>query len=632
MSNHTIRRHTLLFISMLLPLHAEDAALRDLLRDALYTEEVSGDAEKAAKQYEALIARNDEQRPFAANALYRLAEIRRQQNRKDEATTLYRRLLAAFPDAEPQAKLCHERLAGLGETPVVGDTTTSVLGEESNELSRLQQLALASPDLLRKPNIIIDAVKKGWARPVAFVLGQVNSPDCDALALETASEAGHLAIVKMVLARGLDPKSDSAGKAIFSAMKADNVEIVKTLFAAGVKQHFEPYDDQPTLLMFAAHNGDLAFARLLIDKGEDVNRTMSYASYQDKPLPINTKYIGGPLHDAINSNNPEIIELLLTHKADVNLTSAFSIFTPLSLAVSKNKPDLVKRLLTLGADPDTKSSPLSLAVEAGSVECVKLILEAKKKRNTPLDPAALYSAVKPSKILHSTLEIITLLLDSGADSDPKIPNYPSLLEYFAGYQLGEKGGNFLPVINLLLARGSTINPDWEKAGFTNCNQDFWTFLIRKFSYPKWATEQAIHIVDSGNNFQLSWPPAVPEGSDSAAPVLEKWLLEEEMCDLGELHKNFSGFALYRKTEQGIVEVSVIDLESDKAFPKLQWGDILELRGNNENHHFQWSDKAKVAMGKRVKATAKPADPQIQRTRGEPKIEPTPRPDMPPTTR
>jgi hypothetical protein len=105
-----------------------------------------------------------------------------------------------------------------------------------------------------------------------------------------------------------------------------------------------------------------------------------------------------------------------------------------------------------------------------------------------------------------------------------------------------------------------------------------------------------------------------------------------MCDLGELHKNFSGFALYRKTEQGIVEVSVIDLEGDKAFPKLQWGDILELRGNNENHHFQWSDKAKVAMGKRVNATAKPADPQIQRTRGEPKIEPVPRPDMPPTTR
>lgn len=105
-----------------------------------------------------------------------------------------------------------------------------------------------------------------------------------------------------------------------------------------------------------------------------------------------------------------------------------------------------------------------------------------------------------------------------------------------------------------------------------------------------------------------------------------------MCDLGELHKNFSGFALYRKTEQGIVEVSVIDLEGDKAFPKLQWGDILELRGNNENHHFKWSDKAKVAMGKRVNATAKPVQPGQVIVHPNQETKPAPRPVMPPITR
>jgi hypothetical protein len=91
-------------------------------------------------------------------------------------------------------------------------------------------------------------------------------------------------------------------------------------------------------------------------------------------------------------------------------------------------------------------------------------------------------------------------------------------------------------------------------------------------------------------------------------VLEKWLLEEEVRDLGNLRKDISGFALYRKTEKGIVEIGVIDLEGDQAFPKLQWGDILETQGRNIGSAFNWREKAKEAMGKRVKATAKPAEP------------------------
>ena len=43
------------------PLHAEEAELRDLLRDALYTEEVTRDPAAAAKQYEDLLSRFAEQ-------------------------------------------------------------------------------------------------------------------------------------------------------------------------------------------------------------------------------------------------------------------------------------------------------------------------------------------------------------------------------------------------------------------------------------------------------------------------------------------------------------------------------------------------------------------------------------------
>ena len=83
---------------------AEEPPVRDLLRDGLYAEEVTRDPGAAAKNYEQVLARYSEQRAFAASALFRLAEVRRKQDRKDDAIQLYQRLLAEFPNAETEAK------------------------------------------------------------------------------------------------------------------------------------------------------------------------------------------------------------------------------------------------------------------------------------------------------------------------------------------------------------------------------------------------------------------------------------------------------------------------------------------------------------------------------------------------
>ena len=47
-------------------------------------------------------------RAFAASALFRLAEVRRKQDRKDDAIVLYQKLLVRFPEAETEAKLARE--------------------------------------------------------------------------------------------------------------------------------------------------------------------------------------------------------------------------------------------------------------------------------------------------------------------------------------------------------------------------------------------------------------------------------------------------------------------------------------------------------------------------------------------
>ena len=614
-------------LTLTAPLRAQatdpDAGLRELLRDALYTEEVTRDPEAAAKQYEELIARHEEQRPFAANALFRLAEIRHRQDRKEEAAALYRRLLSVFPDAELQAKLSRERLAGLGEVAPAAENSPP--DEESKELQRLQQIAEASPDLLRKPEILVKTVMNGWVRPTAFLLERVSSPSLDASALEMAASLGHLAIVKMVLARGLDPKGEGAAVAILEAAEAGNLEIVKTLLAAGVSPDGKLKDSRSTPLVVAARKGNLELARLLIEKGADVN-LMPLRCFPQ--LRKGEYYIGGPLHEAIGFDQPEIIDLLLANKADVNLLEPRGKLTPLWLAAWKGKPDLIKRLLDLGADPDTESvkqfqnngfegypgqsTPLERAIIAGSVESVKLLLEAKDARKTPLESTLLFDAVISHRT-DQTLDIAKLLLDHGADPNPTLPPFNSLLEE-ASKGFNSTIGNLIdfdkvwPVVELLLERGSKVDPEWEESGFASANQKMRVGLLRSISYPKWATEKSIRIVDL-QQYSQAWPPAVPTTPDAGPPLLEQWLLEEEERDLGNLYKNFAEFALFRKTDAGIVEVTVFLLDAAEAFPQLQWGDILEIRnpyGNNSS--ARWDDKARKAMSQRVKVTPKPPEP------------------------
>ena len=81
-----------------------------LLREALFEEQGVRDLEKAAAGYQKVIAAYDAERAFGATALYRLAEVRRAQNKKDEASSFYQRLLTEFPTHDPLARLSRENL------------------------------------------------------------------------------------------------------------------------------------------------------------------------------------------------------------------------------------------------------------------------------------------------------------------------------------------------------------------------------------------------------------------------------------------------------------------------------------------------------------------------------------------
>ena len=201
MTSTPIRRPGLLLLSLWLPfssVRAEEPALRELLRDALYTEEVTRDPEKAAKQYEELLARHDAQKTFAAAALFRLAEVRRKQDRKDDAIQLYQRLIAEFPRAETEIKLAKENLAALGgKLPEAG--AAPVPGNpEDQELARLEAMAVSSPDvLLDSATTLSQAANQGHAKIVKRMLDAGCKP-YQGNALENAAYIGNLEIVKLL--------------------------------------------------------------------------------------------------------------------------------------------------------------------------------------------------------------------------------------------------------------------------------------------------------------------------------------------------------------------------------------------------------------------------------------------------
>lgn len=137
-----------------------------------------------------------------------------------------------------------------------------------------------------------------------------------------------------------------------------------------------------------------------------------------------------PLDLAVIRDNPDIVELLLSHQADSNAVYTY-IGTPLHLACCSdlvNQRDIIELLLKAGADPNlcpkfdegVLKSPFveyfrSRAADTIDVEIVKLLLDygAEVVMQSPLQSpkGMLRNLVK----VHSDEAIFGLLLEAGED-------------------------------------------------------------------------------------------------------------------------------------------------------------------------------------------------------------------------
>ena len=326
-----------------LTLIAAEPDLRSQLRDALYAEEVERDPAKAAESYEKILADFDQQRPLAASALLRLAEVRSKQEKNDEAIALYQRLLREFPDFEAESKLAREHLAALGgEIPDADDASP-----ENEEIARLKQLKETAPDIFLSPETLKKAVASGNLPPIRFLLENGADPNAKGILSQAASQ-GFFEVSKLLFEHGCKPNKIESAESIRGALNQKNRTFLNFLLDQGLSPN-DPFmiGDDPWLpLNSTIHSGDLKTAALLIERGADVN-AFDRSGHNSAE--------GTSLHIAVVDGNLAAVRLLLDQRAKPSLPSPDGAVTPLHLAVrsAENQSlEIMKLLLEKGAEPE----------------------------------------------------------------------------------------------------------------------------------------------------------------------------------------------------------------------------------------------------------------------------------------
>ena len=587
-----------------------------LLREALFEEQGVRDLEKAATGYQKVIAAYDAERAFGATALYRLAELRRAQNKKDEASSLYQRLLTEFPTHDPLARLSRENLAALGVKEIPGADPAGA-DEQDARIAELKRMLKDSPDLVKDPKHnqpLWIAVEKGQTKVVNFLL-EAGAKAEDGI-LEVAARDGHLSVCEALIANGADVNNSGA---LLRAVQEDRMEVARLCLEKGADLKMWP------VLEHAVDRGRTEMVRLLLEKGADPNYRADREGKTD-----------GALFSAVVSGNKEILDLLIQAKADPNLPPPAR--SPLYYAVRNGNVPVAKRLLAIGADVRVRCIdslvPRLGGINQGGIAAQQVIDSERDQKEYTSTAAPVGWPLLHAAVLSDRLEMLDLLLpliknleDPGhsgkqtalalavgakqvemgehllkAGASAKVNGSDGLpLLFVAADNMDERlvklllaagadasyvstggrtvlaslvrsGEKALPLIRLLLAAG--VDPDSQDLKAATGGQA--VQLAREFRYPKWAASGQVTL-SLPESFGFSLPLATKgSAAQTVPPSLTDLMLEANFRWVNQPAPEWTTLRLFRRDQQGALQEQIIPDWLDGKAPVLQWGDIVEF--------------------------------------------------------
>lgn len=314
--------------------------------------------------------------------------------------------------------------------------------------------------------------KLGLIMPPTFPFfpeDKLGLPDAEIQTLKRWIDEGANWPDGITLATEAPAEVNSQAKALFAALRAaDHKSVARLLADRSLVKIVDLHGSTP--LMHAALYGDVALMRLLIDQGADVNAAdktgatalmwaagdlgkvrllVEHGATVDvrseigrTPLLIAASYLG----------NAEVVRLLLKSGAKITDRDKFGE-TVLTSASKRGDAELVETLIKAGADVlggggFQGRSPLAWATDEGNLETTACLL----KYGAGKDPKSLNGALFNSCV-RGPVGAVHLLLDQGAN--PNIPSGFAAYTPLMGAAYSESSD--VEVIKLLLKSGADVN-------------------------------------------------------------------------------------------------------------------------------------------------------------------------------
>jgi len=293
-----------------------------------------------------------------------------------------------------------------------------------------------------------------------------------------AAEHGNAAIASRLLNAGADVNTpDGTGDTLLmAAVRAGNIDLVRLLLDSGAAVNAAEPELGHTALMYAVRDDRGAIVNMLLRQGAAVDvRTRVGAKPEVRPpgagggshgvgivrggVPPQGEQLptaGGmtPLLFAARDGARASAESLVTARADLNAPDPNGM-TPLMMAITNGQLDVARYLVVVGAD-----------VRKGDAYGRTPLWAAVEIRNLDVRSGATENGVDRE----GALQLITMLLDKGADVNARVKEFPPQRRYmlplgslewvdFTGQTAFIRAAQSadVPVMRLLLAKGADPN-------------------------------------------------------------------------------------------------------------------------------------------------------------------------------